>query len=136
MMRLAAILALSLSAAACATAPPARIAACPAGESQIRVAQLFLGASTTGRLSERALRRFVDQEVTPRFPDGVSVVDGGPQWTGRNEGLIRDSAKVVLIALPDSGDARARVEAVRDAYRARFGLDSFVAIPPASCMAV
>jgi hypothetical protein len=135
MRRLAAAMLISLAAAACASAPP-RLAMCPAGQSEVRIAQLFLGAPATKRLSDRALRRFVDQEVAPRFPDGVSVVDGGPQWTGRNEDLIRESAKVVLLALPASGDAHARVEAVRAAYRARFGLESFVAVPPASCMAV
>jgi hypothetical protein len=135
MKRLIGPLALALCLGACATGPY-RVAACPTGESQVRIAQLFLGASSHGRVSDRALRRFVDQEITPRFPDGVSVVDGGPQWTGKSDGLIRDSAKVVLIALPASGDAHRRVQAVRDAYRARFGLDSFVAIPPATCMAI
>ena len=135
MKRLIGLLAFALSASACATAPQ-RIAACPAGESEVRIAQLFLGAPSTGRVSERALRRFVDQEITPRFPDGVSVVSGGPQWTGKSDGLIRDSAKVVLIALPAAGNAHRRVEQVRAAYRARFGLESFVAIPPATCMAI
>ncbi|MBI1199729.1 MAG: DUF3574 domain-containing protein [Phenylobacterium sp.] len=135
MKRLAAAIVLSLAAAACASAPP-RLAACPAGQSEVRVAQLFLGASSSGRISERALRRFVDQEITPRFPDGVSIVDGGPQWTGKDDVLIRESAKVVLIALPSAGDARAEVEAVRAAYRSRFRLDSFLVMPPPSCMAV
>jgi hypothetical protein len=136
MRPIGAILALSLTAAACASAPPPPLAACPAGESEVRVAQLFLAASTKGRINERALRRFVDQEITPRFPNGVTVVDGGPQWTGKDDRLIRESAKVVLIALPAGGDAHDRVEAVRAAYRARFGLETFVVMPPPACMAV
>lgn len=115
----------------CQTAPKP---ACPAGQTQFRTAQLFFTPRTPARLSETELRRFVAQEVTPRFPDGVTVVDGGGQWKGSENRMIRDAAKVVLIVLPSKGDPTAEVEAVRTAYRARFKQEPLVVLPPPACV--
>jgi len=122
-----------LALAGCTT-PPKPV--CPAGQAQMRTAQLFLGGKAPTRPNEADLRRFIDQEVTPRFPDGVTVVPGGGRWKGAQNQMIRDAAKVVLIVLPARGDAQANVEAVRAAYRQRFNQDSVVVTPPAACVAL
>ena len=110
--------------------------ACPAGQAELRTAQLFLNARAPPRVSETELRKFVDAEVTPRFPDGVTVVDGGGQWKGGENRMIREAAKVILIVLPAKGDPVAQVEAVRSAYRNRFKQDSVVVWPPRACAAL
>ena len=117
--------------AGCQTAPKP---ACPAGQAQLRTAQLFFTTKTPAKPSEVELRRFVDQEVTPRFPDGVTVVDGGGQWKGAENQMMRDAAKVVMIVLPARGDPTAEVEAVRTAYRARFKQEPLVVLPPPACV--
>ena len=122
---------LVLGLAGCMTAPKL---ACPAGEAHLRTAQLFLGAKASTKVSDTDLRKFVDAEVTPRFPDGVTVVDGGGQWKGDENRMIREAAKVVTIVLPERGDPNAKVEAVRSAYRTRFKQDSVVVMPPPACV--
>lgn len=125
----AAILVLAL--AGCSTAPKL---ACPAGQSQLRTAQLFLGAKPPARVSDGDIRKFVDAEVTPRFPEGVTVMDGGGQWRGDENRMIREAAKVVMIVLPETGDPAGKVEQVRAAYRAKFKQDSVVVMPPPACV--
>ena len=120
-----------LGLAGCASVRPQ---ACPAGQDQVRTAQLFLGAKPPAKLSDADLRAFVDREVTPRFPEGVTVVDGGGQWKGSADQLVREAAKVVLIVLPAKGDAIARIETVRTAYRARFKQDTVIVIPQPACV--
>jgi len=122
-----------LGLTACASAPAP---ACPAGQAQMRTAQIFLAAKAPAKVTDTDIRKFVDTEVTPRFPDGVSLVDGGAQWKGEDNRLIREAAKVVLIVLPARGDPAARVEAVRSAYRTRFKQDSVVVMPPPTCTAL
>jgi len=119
-----------LGLAGCASSPPKL--ACPTGQSELRTAQIFLGAA---KVSDSELRKFVDAEVTPRFPDGVTVVDGGGQWKGDDNRLIREASKVVLIVLPARGD-HGQVEAVRTAYRTRFKQESVVVMPPPACVAL
>ncbi|WP_068878884.1 MULTISPECIES: DUF3574 domain-containing protein [unclassified Phenylobacterium] len=134
-MKAAGALIVMLGLAGCASA--ARPLACPAGQAPLRTAQLFFGAKGPAPLDERALRRFVDQEVTPRFPDGVTVVDGGGQWKGSENRLIREASKVVLVVLPTTGDGGgAKVEAVRAAYRTKFKQEPVVVLPPPGCDAL
>jgi hypothetical protein len=133
-LRLTMCAALAATLAACATTPPQP--ACPAGQERLRTAQLFFGRSVAGEaaVSEAAFRQFVDEELTPRFPDGLTILDGGGQWRGPENKMIRESSKVVLIVLPKRGDAAQRIEAARNAYKTRFHQDSVLLITQASCV--
>ena len=133
MMKAGALI-LMLGLAGCTSAPKPQ--GCPVGQAPLRTAQLFLGAKTPAAPADRDLRRFVDQEVTPRFPDGVTVVDGGGQWKGSENRMIREAAKVVLVVLPTNGDSQGKVEAVRTAYRSKFKQDPVVVLPPPACVAL
>ena len=130
MRRLGAILVL-LALAGCATRPAP--VSCPSGQAEVRTAQLFVGSRSLP-VTEAEVRRFVDKEITPRFPDGgVTIVNGGGQWTGDENRLIREANKVVLIVLPSKPDAHHRVEAVRHAYRVQFKQSPVVVVPPPAC---
>lgn len=122
---------LLLSLGGCAT--QALPSACPPGQTQVRVAQVFLGARPPVKLDPAEIARFVDQEVTPRFPDGVSVVNGGDQWKGAENQIMREASKVLLIVLPTGGGGHNRLDAIRAAYRTRFSQDSAVFLPPPTC---
>jgi hypothetical protein len=134
LLRLGVGAALAASLAGCATAP--QVASCPDGQQRLRTAQLFFGRNLGEKpaVSEAAFGKFVDQELTPRFPDGLTILDGGGQWRGPENKLIRESAKVVLIVLPKAGDSSERIEAVRDAYKARFHQESVLLITQAACV--
>lgn len=99
------------------------------------MAQLFFGRNTgaTPAVSEAAFRRFVDEEITPRFPDGLTVLEGGGQWRGDENQLIREASKVVLIVLPKRGD-RQKLNQVREAYKKRFSQESVLLVTQQSCV--
>jgi len=120
--------------AGCATTPPAP--ACPPGQEAHRTAQMFFGRNIAGRpgVSEAEFRRFVDEVLTPKFPDGLTVLEGGGQWRGDGKKLIRGATKVVLIVLPKGRDGLARLEAVRNAYKTRFHQDSVLLVTQAACV--
>lgn len=121
--------------AGCATAPHEE-ASCPSGQEPLKTAQLFFGRNVAGKpaVSQAQFQRFVDAELTPRFPDGLTVMDGGGQWRGSENQLIREAAKVVLIVLPKKGDAPARIEAVRTAYKKQFNQDAVLLITQPACV--
>ena len=131
-MRRAGALMLLLLLAGCASATGGR---CPVGQEHLRTAQVFFGHRSADKpaVSEAAFRKFVDEELSTRFPDGLTVLDGGGQWQGRDDRQIRDAAKVVLIVLPKQGDAQPRLDAVRQAYKARFAEDSTLRFTETSC---
>jgi hypothetical protein len=133
-MRALGPLILSFALVGCATAPPPP--ACPAGQEYRHTAQLFFGRNVGDKagVSEADFRRFVDEELTPRFPDGLTVLDGGGQWRGEENRLIREASKVVLIVLPKGREVPGRIEVVRSAYKARFRQDSVLLITQAACV--
>lgn len=68
---------------------------------------------------------FLDEEVTPRFPDGFTVLDAYGQWRMRDgERIGRLLTKVMIILHPDTEAALARVEELRLAFKHRTGQDS------------
>lgn len=135
-MRLAGALLLVLMLAGCASLRPT--SACPAGQERLQTAQLFFGHKPADepRKPDPAFRKFVDEELTTRFPDGLTILDGGGQWKGEENRQIREAAKVVLIVLPRGADAEARLTAVRVAYKARFNEDAVMHVTPPACVAL
>jgi len=111
---------------AAAPAPSVEAAACPPGLERMRTAQLLLGRNRAGRevVSDGAWLRFLGEEVTPRFPDGLTVVDAAGQWRGVSGRVERERSKLLLLVLP-SGDAKAaELGQVINAYKTRFGQES------------
>ena len=110
---------------------------CPVGQEPLRTAQLFFGQKVPGTpaVSDAQLRAFLDEEVRPRFPGGVTVLDGGDQWKGAENKLIREASKVVVLVLPNRDERRVLGE-VRAAYIQRFDQDAVVLINPETCVAL
>src|SRR5580692_12455014 len=71
----------------------------------------------TKGVSEARWREFLDKEVTPRFPSGLSVVDVYGQWQGKkNPTPSRLRSKLLIIDYQDSQENRDKVEAIRSAW--------------------
>jgi hypothetical protein len=79
--------------------------------------------------AEGTWRTFLDEEVTPRFPDGLSVFDAYGQWRENTDAPIaRMRSKVLVIVYPDSAARRAGVNAICEAYKKRTGEKSVLVV--------
>ena len=92
--------------------------------------QLYFGLGTVGAagkahhngVSGAMWRRFLDDEVTPRFPAGLSVSDVYGQWQGMGEGRPqRLRSKVLILLYPATEENAQRVDAIRAAWKQRTG---------------
>lgn len=71
-----------------------------------------------GGASEQRWRAFLDREITPRFPDGLSVYDVYGQWRGRGDASIeRLHSKEVMLLHADTPRHRADIDAIREAWK-------------------
>ncbi|MFV9067587.1 DUF3574 domain-containing protein [Serratia fonticola] len=78
---------------------------------------------------------FVDQQVTPRFKDGLSVFDAKGQWLGNDGKLARESSKaLMLIHSPDAASEQ-NIEALRTRYKQQFAQDSVMRVDAPVCVA-
>jgi len=102
----------------------------------MRTAQLFFGQNIGDKpgVSEADFRKFVDEELTPRFPGGLTVLEGGGQWKGDENKLIREASKVVVLVLPNGLDAGMKLNAARKAYKTRCKQESVMLVTQAACV--
>jgi hypothetical protein len=89
--------------------------------------ELYFG---TGRpdgsvVSDEEFMQFVDEQVTPRFPDGLTLLAGYGQFKN-SAGVIEKEKSLVLILFypPQMGDASKLIEEIRETYKAMFQQES------------
>ncbi len=79
----------------------------------------------TERIGEAQWRAFLDKEVTPLFPDGLTVFDAYGQWLFRGaREPNRLGTKVLVILHEDTPQRRADIEAIRLAWKQATGHQS------------
>ncbi|TWT09446.1 DUF3574 domain-containing protein [Reyranella sp. CPCC 100927] len=126
-------IALVLMMGACATAPP-----CPAPAKSATQVDLYFGRDIGGRaeVSEAQWTRFVDEEVTPRFPAGLTVTDARGQYRDTQTGKIdRERSKRLTVLVDDLAASRPKFEAIATAYKQRFKQQSVLKIEAPICAA-
>jgi Protein of unknown function (DUF3574) len=80
-------------------------------------------------ISEARWREFLDREVTPRFPDGLSVLDVYGQWQGKNQTVPeRLRTRCLVIDYPDTQPNRDKIEAIRAAWKRLTGDQSVMRV--------
>ncbi len=102
-----------------------------------QVAEVLFGRDIGRRIgvSETAWDRFVTRELTPRFPDGLTITDATGQWRDPADGrIVREPAKRVEIVLPGNDDDQGRLDAVVQAYKREFRQRLVVVIVRIACV--
>lgn len=110
---------------------------CAGAQQPKQVAELLFGRDIGGRVGvgEAAWVRFVAHELTPRFPDGLTVSDAVGQWRDPKRGrIVREPAKRVEIVLPGRSDDEARLDAAAQAYKREFHQQSVGIIVRNACV--
>ena len=98
---------LSVVVAAAAACSGTRALSCPEGTEPFVEYQLFMGRGGPGEVvDDAAWDAFLDGSVTPRFPDGLTVLDAQGQWRGSDGAIKQERSKLLVILAPPGGDAR------------------------------
>lgn len=133
-----ALSALTLAGLAAGCAPPAPDCAALGGGQPMLVAELLYGRNqgSTLRVTDAEWQVYVAEELTTRFPDGLTVVDALGQWQDAGgRGLVREPSKLVLIAATPGPATDAKLTAAITAYKIRFAQDAVGLIRRPACVA-
>jgi hypothetical protein len=80
-------------------------------------------------VNEAAWREFLDKEVTPRFPAGLSVMDVYGQWQGKDETEPeRIRSKLLIVDYPATAENAAKIQAIRAAWKQKTGDQSVMKV--------
>lgn len=94
--------------------------------------ELFFGRSKSDgtEITEDEFADFLDEIITPEFPDGLTVLDGIGQFRDAKGKIIQEKAKV-LVLLYSSKMRRQnnrKIELIRKAYKNRFQQQSVLRV--------
>ena len=106
------------------TVQAAAVQTCGSATAQQKTTLYFGGARPKGSVSELDWQLFVRDEVTSRFPNGMTVWDAEGQWRGPGGQLAHERTKVLLLVHLDTDQARQSIRAVIDKYRKAFEQES------------
>ncbi len=104
---------------------------CRVGAQVMARVDLFFGAGT---VSPRAWRHFLAMVVTPRFPDGLTSLDGAGQWRS-SRGLAKEPTRILVIFYRPDATSDARIDAIRTIYTRRFSQTSVLRADTSACVA-
>ena len=134
MLRVAAALFLAL---ACSIGARAQTSDCHGGQKPRQVAELLFGRNIGDRpgVSEAQWGRFVDREISPRFPGGLTVLDAKGEWRdSARRTIVHEPSKLVEIVLPGKDDDADELEAIARAYKSRFRQQSVGIVVRGACV--
>ncbi|MGE5767111.1 MAG: DUF3574 domain-containing protein [Bacteroidota bacterium] len=120
-----------------AGAGPAAAADCAAGAFPMARLELYFGTQRPGGapVTDAEWAAFLDEEVTPRFPDGLTVLTGNGQWRNSKGVVTKETSAVLVILYEPSAEKEAAIEDIRAAYKDRFDQESVMRVDgPTQCV--
>jgi hypothetical protein len=93
--------------------------------------ELFFGtAKPDGVVTEGEFRAFIDHEVTPRFPDGLTVLDAEGQFRGESGVIVKEHSFVLILLYPveDFKASSRKINAIRQEYKKQFQQESVLRV--------
>jgi hypothetical protein len=105
------------------------------GRMHMRTELLFgLSRHAGPDISEPEFKRFVDEQIVPRFPEGLTIVTGNGRFKDAHGNIVQETSKL-LVVLYEFGPQRSeQIEEIRTAYRARFQQQSVLRIDEMQCV--
>jgi hypothetical protein len=91
---------------------------------QLRTTLYFGTTRPTGAVSDLEWQLFLRDEVTQRFPDGLTVWEAQGQWRSPKGHIHQERSKVLLLVHPDTTKANGFVQDVIAKYRKQFDQES------------
>ena len=103
---------------------------------QLRTTLYFGLARPKGAVSELEWQLFLRDQVTVRFPEGLTVWGAQGQWRRPDGAIDHEQSKVLLLVHPDTPAALASVQEVIARYRQTFEQESVLWETARVCAAV
>ena len=115
--------------------PAAATNPCVQGSVQVQTTLWFGLSRAHGRdISEKAWQGFIDNDVTPRFKDGLSVYNAKGQWLGDDGHLARENSKALMLIHSADKENDQKIEQLRQIYKQRFEQESVMRVDNTVCV--
>jgi Protein of unknown function (DUF3574) len=113
----------------------------PSSRSFVRT-ELFFGLSKPNRaqVTELEFQQFINREVTPHFPDGLTLLSGRGQFKTSSNRIVKEPTNLLILIYPQDRlalgkvDQNQKIEQIRKAYKLAFQQESVLRSDELSCV--
>ena len=97
--------------------------------------ELYFGRNIAGvgEVTEQQFRNFVREVVTPRFPDGLTLLDALGQFRDGKR-IVRERTKQLVLLVPEPDEIAGKVEFIVKEYKDRFRQQSVLHTENSLCL--
>ena len=98
--------------------------------------ELYFGLSRPdGRdITDDEFEDFLDTEVTPRFPDGLTLLTGDGQFRGSSGVVVKERSKLLILFYPWNRARNRAVQRIRSLYKQEFHQEAVLRVDDQSCV--
>jgi hypothetical protein len=92
--------------------------------------ELIFGLSKPdgGIISEAEWQKFLDESITPKFKEGLTVLNADGQYQTSSGEVAKEKSKIVILLYENSKEMDASIEAIRSSYKQLFQQESVLRI--------
>ena len=95
--------------------------------------ELYFGtarAENEPPVTDEEFLAFLDAEITPRFPDGLTLLKGDGQFRGENGVIVKEDSFVLILLYDLEGfrDSSRRINRIRELYKDKFDQESVLRV--------
>ena len=89
-----------------------------------------MGKRDGTEVTEDEWQRFLTDEVTPRFPDGLTIIEARGQYRNASGKIIRERSRVLILLYPKKqrSEANKKIDAICAAYKRIFQQESVLRV--------
>jgi Protein of unknown function (DUF3574) len=85
-------------------------------------------------ITETEFQSFIDNQITPRFPDGLTVLNGNGQFKDSTGAIIKEKAKLLILLYPFTRASSRKVDDIRGDYLKMFQQQSVLRTDEEQCV--
>ena len=92
--------------------------------------EMYFGLSRPdgGMVSDVDFSKFVDDVITPRFPDGFTIVPVIGQYREHSGKIAHEPSRIIVVFSPDDPLTRQKIDDIRALYKQRFAQESVLLV--------
>jgi hypothetical protein len=97
---------------------------------QLSQEDLFFGQNIPGggEVSDEQFQGFVNNVITPRFPDGLTIFDANGQFLDSTSTIIKEKSKDLTLLVEDTPKNQAAINDIAGAYLQQFNQESVLKV--------
>lgn len=101
------------------------------GEEYVQTILVFgLAKSDGGMVTAAEWQSFVDEYITPRFQQGLTIIDTDGQWMMQTGEVIKEDSRTIFLLYDadNAAEADSSIEYIKDSYKRLFNQEAVLRI--------